>query len=382
MEGDSPRCRWRLRHAVRFPSSRQALESARSRVVPSWPMPGDDPKGNATSGRRGGPIRTAPLSDSGKLREALHAQLHQAVAPALMVIAGPDVGLRVRLERSIEVGRDPAASLALRDESISWRHVRIEDRGAGEWACVDLESTNGLLVNGEKSSGAILRSGDKIMLGKSILEFQLADSIRDGFDAELQRLLHQDDLSGLWVRRRFDGQLETTIKSVQAGTFATVSVVVMDLDGVKAINDTHGHEMGAFVIGAAGHVIGDALVGSAFATRFGGDEFCAALPGRRQGGGRRVGGGDAREGGGARVRAGGGPRAPGNELRRGDGAGRRERRRRRLPRGGPGDVPRQARGEKQGVDVNRALSPAPEGAPTRSERSTRSTPEAEAGNGC
>jgi diguanylate cyclase (GGDEF)-like protein len=196
-----------------------------------------------------------------------------------MVIAGPEVGLRVRLERSIEIGRDPTATLALRDESISWRHLRIEDRGAGEWACVDLGSTNGLLVNGEHSQGATLRAGDKIMLGKTILEFQLADPIREGFDAEVQRLLHQDDLSGLWVRRRFDAQLETAIKAVQAGTLATVSVVVMDLDGVKGINDTHGHDMGAFVIGTAGHVIGDSLLQGAFATRFGGDEFCAALPG-------------------------------------------------------------------------------------------------------
>jgi two-component system cell cycle response regulator len=242
-------------------------------------MPGDDPKGDATSGRRRGPIRTAPLSDSGKLREALQAQLHEAVAPALLVIAGPDVGMRVRLDRSIEVGRDPTASLPLRDESISWRHVRIEDRGAGEWACVDLGSTNGMLVNGERAADALLRNADKIMLGKSILEFQLTDLIREGFNAEVQRLLNQDDLSGLWVRRRFDSQLETTIKAIHSGSLATVSVVVMDLDGVKGINDTHGHDMGAFVIGAAGHVIGDALAVGAFATRFGGDEFCAALPG-------------------------------------------------------------------------------------------------------
>jgi diguanylate cyclase (GGDEF)-like protein len=243
-------------------------------------MPGDDPKGDARPGRRGGPIRTAPLSDSGSLREALQAQLHQALAPALIVIAGPDVGLRVRLERSIDVGRDPTTSFALRDESISWRHVRIEDRGAGEWACVDLGSTNGTLVNGEKATVSVtLRNGDKIVLGKTILEFQLADPIREGFNAEVQRLLHVDDLSGLWVRRRFDGQLDTVVKGVLAGSLATVSVVVMDLDGVKGINDTHGHDMGAFVIGAAGHVIGAALPAGAFATRFGGDEYCAALPG-------------------------------------------------------------------------------------------------------
>jgi diguanylate cyclase (GGDEF)-like protein len=135
------------------------------------------------------------------------------------------------------------------------------------------------MVNGEKTTESILRNGDKVILGKTILEYQLGDGIREGFNVEVQRLLHEDDLSGLWVRRRFEGQLETTIKGLQAGAIAVVAVVVMDMDGVKQINDTHGHDMGAFVIGAAGHVIGDALPRGAFATRFGGDEFAAALPG-------------------------------------------------------------------------------------------------------
>lgn len=95
----------------------------------------------------------------------------------------------------------------------------------------------------------------------------------------MQRLLHEDELSGLWVKRRFDAQLETTVNAVLAGSLAAVSVIVMDLDGVKGINDTHGHHMGAFVIGEAGHVIGRMLWDRAFATRFGGDEFAAALPG-------------------------------------------------------------------------------------------------------
>jgi len=84
-------------------------------------MPADD----ANARRRAGPIRTAPLDDSNKLREALQEQLLKSMAPSLLVISGPDVGLRVRLDRSIEVGRDPTASFALRDESVSWRHVRI-----------------------------------------------------------------------------------------------------------------------------------------------------------------------------------------------------------------------------------------------------------------
>jgi diguanylate cyclase (GGDEF)-like protein len=234
--------------------------------------------GDAKPAKRVGPIRTAPLDDSQKLRQELQSQLRQVAAPSILVIAGPDMGLRMRLNRAVDVGRDPTCSLALRDENISWRHLHLEDRGSGDWAVVDLASTNGTLVNGERVSDAVLRNGDKIFIGKTILEFQVADALREGYNAELERLLHEDELSGLWVKRRFDQQLETVASAVRAGSMAVASVVVMDLDGVKGINDTHGHDMGAFVIGAAGHVLRDKIVDRGFGTRFGGDEFAAAFP--------------------------------------------------------------------------------------------------------
>jgi two-component system, cell cycle response regulator len=55
--------------------------------------------------------------------------------------------------------------------------------------------------------------------------------------------------------------------------------LMMDLDGIKPINDTHGHLFGAYVIGESGRVIGRVLDKRGFASRFGGDEYIAALPG-------------------------------------------------------------------------------------------------------
>jgi len=236
----------------------------------------EDAKGRPQRGAR---LRTKPFDDdSNSLREALQRELRKSVAPSLAVILGPDVGGRVVLDRSIDMGRDPACELPLHDENVSWRHARVEDRGNGDWAVVDLGSTNGTLVNGQPCAGAILQPGDRIFIGKTVLEMQ-QDALRDAHAAEVERLLSIDDLSGLWVKRRFDAQLESSVAAVVAGTVPALSVVVMDMDGVKGINDTHGHHMGAFVIGEAGHVIGRQIEGRGFATRFGGDEFAAALPG-------------------------------------------------------------------------------------------------------
>jgi len=234
----------------------------------------DDAKKTA----RSAPVRTVPLDDSNSLRDALQRELRRSVAPSLVVILGPDVGGRVVIDRSVEAGRDPSCELPLHDESVSWRHVRVEDEGGGEWAVVDLGSTNGILVNGQPTKRAPLRPGDRIFIGKTVLEMQ-QDALRDAQAAEVERLISIDDLSGLWVKRRFDAQLASSFAAVLAGTSPALSVIVMDMDGVKAINDTHGHHMGAFVIGAAGHVMGKLVGGHGYATRFGGDEFAAALPG-------------------------------------------------------------------------------------------------------
>ena len=85
------------------------------------------------------------------------------------------------------MGRDPSCELPLHDDNVSWRHARVEDRGNGEWAAVDLGSTNGTLLNGQPCAGAILQPGDRIFLGKTVVEVQ-QDALRDAHAAELERL--------------------------------------------------------------------------------------------------------------------------------------------------------------------------------------------------
>src|SRR5580704_4279374 len=219
-------------------------------------MPDDPRQKTGGRARRGGRLHTKPFtSDTASMREAVQRELRKSVAPSLAVILGPDVGTRVVLHGSVETGRDPTCDLPLHDENVSWRHVRVEDRGCDEWAIVDLGSTNGTLLNGQPCAGAILAPGDRIFIGKTVIELQ-KDAVRDAQAAELERLLLIDDLSGLWVRRRFDAQLEASVAAVLAGTVPAVSVAVMDMDGVKAINDTHGHAMGAFAIGETGRLMG------------------------------------------------------------------------------------------------------------------------------
>jgi diguanylate cyclase (GGDEF)-like protein len=238
----------------------------------------DDATGRAGPAARGTPLRTKPFGlDPDRMQQALQRELRRSVAPSLVVILGHDVGARAVLHDSVEIGRDPGCELPLHDDNVSWRHARVEDRG-GEWVVVDLGSTNGTLVNGAANTGGTLRVGDRVFLGRTVLEVQ-QDPLRDAQAAEIERLLSIDELSGLWVKRRFDAELRSSVAVVLGAEVATLSLVVMDMDGVKAINDTHGHSMGAFTIGETGRLIGDHVQGRGFATRFGGDEFAAAFLG-------------------------------------------------------------------------------------------------------
>lgn len=198
--------------------------------------------------------------------------------PVLVVMSGNDVGLRVCLDRTLLIGRDPTADVVLSDALVSWHHARVEDRG-DSWTLVDLGSTNGTTLNGERCREGVLQAHDKIVLGGTILRFELQDGVEQAYNQVVERMLNVDDLSGLFVRRKFDAELAVMIDAARR-TPSPVSLLVMDLDGVKAINDTHGHLFGAYVIGESGRVIGQVIGTRGIASRFGGDEFLAALPGR------------------------------------------------------------------------------------------------------
>jgi diguanylate cyclase (GGDEF)-like protein len=196
--------------------------------------------------------------------------------PVLVVLSGAEMGTRVAVDHSLMIGRDPDADLVLSDALVSWHHARIEDRG-DSWTLVDLDSTNGLTVNEAPVREHMLSSNDRIVVGGTAIAFELQDALKLAFNESVEHMLNIDDLSGLFVRRKFDGELERIVETSRQMK-RSAALVVMDLDGVKKINDTHGHLFGAYVIGEAGRVIGRVIGDRGVACRFGGDEYLAALP--------------------------------------------------------------------------------------------------------
>src|SRR5262249_56793221 len=79
-----------------------------------------------------------------------------------------------------------------------------------------------------------------------------------------------------------DGIRDWSVTGVQTCALP-ISVMMIDMDGLKAINDHHGHLFGAHSIGEVGRLLGREIGAQGVACRFGGDEFCLRSEERRVG---------------------------------------------------------------------------------------------------
>ena len=93
----------------------------------------------------------------------------------------------------------------------------------------------------------------------------------------LYRMAMFDPLTGLYNRRFAEPRVETEVVRCQRkGTALTL--LLLDLDGFKEINDNHGHPAGDAVLRAFAEHLTRAIRGSDLAARLGGDEFMLLLP--------------------------------------------------------------------------------------------------------
>jgi diguanylate cyclase (GGDEF)-like protein/PAS domain S-box-containing protein len=93
-------------------------------------------------------------------------------------------------------------------------------------------------------------------------------------ESRLLRMASQDTLTGLQNKQQFMQVLEEQISSGQPAT-----IVLIDLDGFKDVNDTHGHAAGDSLLQAVGVRLPYLLRADAVIARLGGDEFAVLFPG-------------------------------------------------------------------------------------------------------
>jgi diguanylate cyclase (GGDEF)-like protein len=106
------------------------------------------------------------------------------------------------------------------------------------------------------------------------LGLQIAAALQN---AHLYELAMVDGLTGLFMRRYFDARIEEEIeRSKRYGT--AFSVVMVDVDDFKHLNDAHGHLIGDRVLRGIANVVKSQMRGVDTAARYGGEELALILP--------------------------------------------------------------------------------------------------------
>lgn len=200
----------------------------------------------------------------------------------LLVLNGVEIGERRHVTASVLVGRAPGAGLRLRDADIAPRHAEVRSDPEAPHRCelVDLGSGAPVFHNGERLTPdevVLLDEQDEIALGSVKLRFELHGDVELAFDRIVEERLTRDDLTGLFSRRRFERECDAWLEDLGEES-PPLTFLLLDLDGLKAINDAHGHLAGARAIAETGSCLKEIVGRDALACRLGGDEFALLVP--------------------------------------------------------------------------------------------------------
>jgi two-component system, cell cycle response regulator len=190
-----------------------------------------------------------------------------------IVLAGESLGQMFRVDRSeIILGRAADAAIRLHDDGVSRHHARIV-QVQGELCIEDLGSANGTLLNGHRIRNAVLRDGDKVQMGSTtILKFTYADELEENFQQKMHDSALYDGLTKACNKRHFLDRLQTEVP--YAKRHATpLSLLMLDVDHFKQVNDRHGHLAGDYVLATLAQIVRSTIRTEDLFARYGGEEF-------------------------------------------------------------------------------------------------------------
>ena len=222
---------------------------------------------------------------------------------------------QLKPEQSYSLGRNPDHAIFLADPTVSRNHARILWKN-DSFEIRDTESTNGILLNGKAVHAAQLFTGDRIQVGAVQLRYyetwnsiedtlspddsvliekrmqDLAKMIKDPglksrFDEmvslfnvkkrNLSELAYRDPLTGLLNRRSFDKTIHTEWKRRKRYQ-RPLSLIMIDIDHFKKVNDRYGHQKGDSILKTVGAIIHENVRSSDSPCRYGGEELAVILP--------------------------------------------------------------------------------------------------------
>lgn len=195
----------------------------------------------------------------------------------LVQMKGGSLGQVIGLQGGeIVLGRMRGVDLFVPDAGVSRRHARIffED---GRYYIEDLASANGTFVHGERISRKLLEDGDIIQIASGVAyRYSVTDADQVAVQQHLYDASVRDALTGAYNREYFDTRLASELAYAKRHS-DELSLLMLDIDFFKRVNDTYGHLAGdAVLVAVAAAVQGGLRLEDVFC-RYGGEEFTILL---------------------------------------------------------------------------------------------------------
>jgi diguanylate cyclase (GGDEF)-like protein len=191
--------------------------------------------------------------------------------------SGPTMGCRYPLaDRPLVIGRGDDCAIRLADHSVSRKHALIEPSTDG-YCVSDQHSTNGTFVNDKPlDAPRLLKDGDYLRVGNCLYRFLAGGNIEAEYHEEIYRLTILDGLTQIHNARYLNEFLDREVVRSQRHN-RPLSLLALDIDKFKALNDDLGHLCGDFVLRELAQVIRGIVRQEDLFARCGGEEFVIVL---------------------------------------------------------------------------------------------------------
>jgi diguanylate cyclase (GGDEF)-like protein len=190
----------------------------------------------------------------------------------LTLVSGTDAGSVYRLGAQTVIGRSLDCEIAIVDVGVSRRHAMITQQGDTDYVIQDLGSRNGTTVRGRPITKCVLTDGDRIGVGAMFFRFALTDEMEELAMKRRYESSIVDGLTGALNRKHFDDRLIGELAFAKRHG-ADVSLLFIDVDHFKDVNDRLGHPAGDALLRQLASRIRNTLRVEDIFARYGGEEF-------------------------------------------------------------------------------------------------------------
>jgi two-component system cell cycle response regulator len=198
--------------------------------------------------------------------------------PCIVQFSGQELGRPYFLNKEVNlIGRQPRTDIRLNEQKVSRSHARILVRGQQCWL-EDLKSANGTYLNKIRLvQPQVLSDGDLITIGAASFKFFAAGNAEQIFYDEIYRKATIDEKTGVFNDKFLASALRSELEtSLSFGR--PMSIIILDLDHFKKVNDSYGHLFGDHVLKISAEIFSRCIRKNDILCRYGGEEFVVVLP--------------------------------------------------------------------------------------------------------